>query len=355
MSTEKKKISVERLTNFIESAFISQGAQKEHANICAQRMIEADLQSMHGHGIFRLPAYMKRVKEGGYNLNPNIRHVRETANSALVDGDNGLGQVVVSHAVELAIQKAKDNGMAWVGTRNSNHAGAGGAYASMALQNDMIGMYMAVGNANHMPPWGGVDRLLSTNPICFAIPAGKEYPILLDMATTVVSYGKVKVHAQSGEKLPEGWMVDRKGRPLTDPKLIEEGFLVPIGSYKGYGLNFVVGALAGVLNTSAFGSSVIDFNKDFHTPTNSGQTFIAMRVDLFREVEDFKREMDLRIREIKDSTPMKSGTEILLPGEIGFKERPRMIEEGIPVSESLLSQLMKLADEFELSDNLADV
>ena len=129
---------------------------------------------MHGHGIFRLVPYSRRVQEGGYNLNPNIRSTRETAVSALVEGDNALGQVVVTFGVELALRKAQESGLAWIGIRGSNHAGAGGVYVSLALKQDMIGMYMAVANANHMPPWGGVDPLLSTNPIAFAIPAGKR-------------------------------------------------------------------------------------------------------------------------------------------------------------------------------------
>ncbi|MDY7028779.1 MAG: Ldh family oxidoreductase [Spirochaetota bacterium] len=352
---ENKRIPVKRMEEFIKSAFESQGARKEHAAVCAQRMVESDLQGMHGHGIFRLPPYMRRLKEGGYNLDPEIRIIKETGNSALVDGDNGLGHVVVSFAVDTAIQKAKENGIAWVGTRNSNHAGAGGSYAVSALEHDMIGIYMAIGNANHMPPWGGVDPLLSTNPICFAIPTKEEYPVLLDMATTVVSYGKVKVYAQTGKEMPEGWMIDRQGKPLTDPKRISEGFLMPIGAHKGYGLNFIIGALAGVLNSAAFGKDVINFNEDFHSKTNSGQTFIAMRVDLFREVEEFKKMMDEKIREMKACTPMNPGQEILLPGEIGYIERPRILKEGVPVSETLLGQLQELARDCGLSDTLEDL
>lgn len=349
------RIAVKRLEDFIRDTFIKVGAKKEHAEIIAARMIESDLQSMHGHGIFRLPAYIRRVTEGGYNLNPDIKIVRETSNSALIDGDNGFGHVVVSYAVETAIKKAKEHGIAWVGTRNSNHAGAGGSYATMALPHDMIGIYMAIGNANHMTAWGGLDRLLSTNPICYAIPAKDEYPVLLDMATTVVSYGKIKVYAQAGKQIPEGWMIDRDGKPITDPKRSDEGFLVPIGEHKGYGLNFIIGALAGVLNAAAFGSTTIDFNKDFHTPTNSGQTFIAMRVDIMRDAEEFKREMDEKIREMKNSTPIDPAKPVLLPGEIGYRERPRIIREGIPVAPTLLDQLRTLANQLNLPDKLSDI
>lgn len=352
LKMQEIRFPVKRLRDFIQAAFVAQGVKESHARICATRMIEADLQGRHGHGIFRLPAYIRRIQEGGYNLEPNIRATRETPVSALVDGDNGLGHVVVTSAVELGLQKAGENGMAWIGIQRSNHAGAGGVYAAMALRQDMIGMYMAVGNANHMPPWGGVDFLLSTNPIAFAIPAGNEPPIVLDMATTVASYGTVKVYAQRGETLPIGWMIDRQGNPLTDPKRIHEGFLLPIGGHKGYGLNIIIGALAGVLNSSAFGSAVIDFNKDFRTPTNTGQAFFAMRPDLFRDLEDFKAEMDLRIREIRNSTPMKDAEPIHLPGEMAYRREREMLAKGIPVSPPAVAQLRTLADALNLPDQL---
>jgi LDH2 family malate/lactate/ureidoglycolate dehydrogenase len=244
--------------------------------------------------------------------------------------------------------------MAWVGICNSNHAGAGGVYAALALPHDLISMYMAIGNANHMPPWGGVDLLLSTNPIAFAIPTGKEPPIVLDMATTNASYGKVKVAAQKGQELPLGWMVDKKGQALTDPKRIKDGFLLPIGEYKGYGLNFVIGALAGVLNTAAFGSAVIDFNQDFNTPTNSGQLIFTMRPDLFRDMADFKAEMDLRIQEIRSSTPMEGAEPIRLPGEMALERQRQMRSDGVPVARPVLLQLREIADRLDLPDRLDD-
>ena len=349
---ENTLFAVDRLENFIEAVFIAHGIQPDHARTGAVRMIEADLRGMHGHGIFRLPGYCRRLEEGGYNLAPQIQIKRETPVSAIVDGDNALGQVVVTFAADLAIRKAAENGMAWIGIRNSNHAGAGGVYASMSLPHDMISMYMAIANANHMPPWGGVDLLLSTNPIAFAIPAGEEPPVVLDIATTAASYGKVKVYAQKGEDFPVGWMVDRTGRALTDSKRFKEGLLLPIGGHKGYGLNFVIGALAGVLNTAAFGSSVIDFNKDFKNPTNSGQMYFAMRPDLFRDLDEFKTEMDLRIREIRNSTPMEGAEPIRLPGEMAIQREEKMRLEGVPVAQAVLEQVRKIAEKLGLEDRL---
>ena len=346
-----KRFPVDRLEKFIISAVEARGAPADHAKIFARRMIEADLRGMHGHGLMRLAPYSRRISEGGYNLQPEIRALRETPVSALVDGDNGLGQVVMTFAAELAIKKAKETGLAWIGIQRGNHSGAGGVYAALTLPHDMVGMYMAVANANHMPPWGGIDMLLSTNPMAFAIPTGEEPPFVLDMATTVASYGKVKVYAQNGTPMPEGWMMDKHGNPITDATKAHEGFLLPIGGHKGYGLNLVIGMLAGIMNGAAFGSDVIDFNEDYHSPTNTGQVYFAMRPDLFRDIGEFKAEMDKKIREIKDSTPIDGGV-IHIPGE-GAAERERdMRNNGIPVAEPVLKAVQELASKLGIEDQL---
>src|SRR6202034_1341719 len=221
------------------------GLPEADAATVAGLMVEADLQGSDGHGVIRLPQYQKRLQMGGVNPRPNIRVVAERPAMAIVDGDNGMGHLVMSFATSLAIEKARTQGVAWVGARGSNHAGPASLYARMPIQHDMIGMYFAVGNANHLPPWGGLDMLLSTNPIAAAIPAGEEKPIVLDMATTVAAYGKVKTKALRGETMPIGWMIDRLGKPLTDPKRAHEGMLLPLGGieagYKGYGLALIIG------------------------------------------------------------------------------------------------------------------
>lgn len=202
------------------------------AQSVAQLMVEADLRGADSHGVFRLASYVKRIREGGMNMHPNIRVVCERNASALVDGDNAIGHLVMKKAADLAIEKARGSGVAWVGARMSNHAGPAGLYARMPLAHGMVGIYMAVGSANHLPPWGGSEMLLSTNPIAIAVPAGKQPPIVLDMATTNAAYGKVKAKAAAGESMPEGWMVDRQGAPLLDPERANEGFLLPIGGLR---------------------------------------------------------------------------------------------------------------------------
>lgn len=346
------RLPVERLERFVASALEAQDVLPRHAATTATRMIAADLRGRHGHGIVRLPAYSRRIREGGYNLRPDIRVERDSPVSALVDGDDGLGHVVVTAAVELAIEKAGTQGLAWVGVRRGNHAGAGGVYAAMPLEHDMIGCYMAVANANHMAPWGGVEPLLGTNPVAVAIPAGSEPPLQLDMATSVASYGEVKLAARRGQPLPEGWLVDEAGRAVTDPARAAEGLLVPIGGHKGYGLNVVIGLLAGVLNGAAFGRDVVDFNADFSTPTDTGQTVLVLRADLFRPLDEFKADVDRHIRDLRASRPVTGGAAVRLPGERAAACAAEMYAHGIPVSDALLHELRSLASQLRLDDRL---
>jgi L-2-hydroxycarboxylate dehydrogenase (NAD+) len=336
-----------RLVRFVSDAFLAVGLPAKDATTCAQLMTRADLQGADGHGIFRLPQYIRRIKGGAVNVKPQVRVAREAAGMALVDGDNGMGHVVMSFAARTAIEKAKTAGVAWVGVNRSNHAGPASLYAAMPLEHDMIGLYLAVGNANHMAPWGGVDLLLSTNPIAVAVP-GTEGPIVLDMATSVAAYGKVKTAAQLGQAMPEGWMIDHQGKPLTDPKRAAEGLLVPIGGYKGYGLALLIGLLAGSLNGAAMGSETIDFNADDTTPTNTGHAIVALSIAAFGEVDDFKRRVDKLVREIRRSKRMPGVDRVWLPGEQSrakLEERTRL---GVPVPAPLRAGLDKLAEELKI-------
>src|SRR3954453_23088875 len=246
----QKRIQHADLIRFIAAAYRAVGISPAEAEKAAELMAASDISGADGHGVFRLPQYIRRIKAGGLNTKPEIKVIRRAKATALVDGDNGLGSLVVARAVEEAIALARDNGVGWVGTRNGNHAGAAAVYAAMPVEHDMIGLYFAVGNANHLPPWGGIDMLLSTNPIAVAVPALEEPPLVLDMATTVAAYGKVKVAAQQGKTMPEGWMIDRQGQPLTDPNRADDGFLLPIGGYKGAALGLVFGLVAGPMTGS---------------------------------------------------------------------------------------------------------
>lgn len=342
-------ITYNALQQFIESALISQGLPQADAHKVSQLMAEADLQGSDGHGIIRLPQYIKRIQAGGINKHPKIRVVHERSAMAVVDGDNGMGHLVVSHAVDLAIEKASEAGVAWVSTRFSNHAGPASLYSRRPLQHNMLGLYFAVGNANHLPPWGGMDMLLSTNPISAGIPTADEPPVVLDMATTVAAYGKVKAKAKRGEMMPQGWMIDRQGQPLLDPNKSGEGFLLPIGEHKGYGLALIVGLLAGTLGGAAMGRDVVDFNADHVTVTNTGQAILVIDLAAFGDPDHFKHQVDKLVRDIRSSERLPGVERIWLPGEQSHNKRERYTTQGIPVAPTLVSELNALAAEWGIA------
>jgi LDH2 family malate/lactate/ureidoglycolate dehydrogenase len=343
--TASRRFGAASLRAFVAQALEAVGMPVADASAVAELMVSADLGGAEGHGVFRLPQYVRRIRAGGINLNPNIRVERERDGMALIDGDNGMGHLVMKAAAQTAIAKAKRAGVAWVGVHHGNHAGPASLYARMPMDYDMVGLYFAVGNANHLPPWGGIEMLLSTNPIAVGVPALEEPPVVLDMASTVAAYGKVKTKAQRGEPLPEGWMIDRTGAPLTDPARVDDGFLLPIGGYKGYGLALVFGLLAGTLNGAANGPDTIDFNKDDATPTNTGQAIVAISIEAFCDVRQFKRKVDALIRALRDSKRLPDVERIWLPGEHSHAKRVAYARDGIPLAPQLVLKLNEIADE----------
>jgi L-2-hydroxycarboxylate dehydrogenase (NAD+) len=337
------RIGAGPLEAFIKRAFEAAGLPASDAGVVAGLMVEADLRGSDTHGVIRLPIYVRRLKAGGVNPRPNIRIVQEKPGTALVDGDNGLGHLVMRFATMTAIEKAKHSGVAWVGARMSNHAGPAALYAMMPLAHDMIGIYLAVGSNNHLPPWGSTENLLGTNPIAIAIPAEAEPPIVLDMAPTVAAFGKVRLKMQRNEELPVGWMIGRDGKPLTDPKRAEEGLLLPIGDYKGYGLSLIIGLLAGTLNQAAFGRDVVDFVKEQGKATNTGHAIVAVSIEAFAPAAQFKRQVDAAVRLMRDAERLPAVERIWLPGEQSHLKRQDRLKSGIPMPKPLRDSLDAIA------------
>ncbi len=274
----------------------------------------------------------------------DIRVHDEAPATALVDGGNGLGHLVMARATDVAIEKAATEGAAWVGIRGSNHAGAASIWASRMLPHDMIGIYLAVGSNNFMAPWGGYERLLGTNPLAIAVPALEEPPVVVDMATSIAANGKVQMARQRGELMPEGWMVDRDGAPITDPNRADEGVLLPAGEYKGYALSLMIGLIAGTLNGAKFGREA-----DAPGPSNTGQAVCAISVSRFGDVEGFKRRVDAVVREMRGSGRLPGVDAIRLPGERSFLVRQERLAHGVPIPPSLLAALDKIADDLQVA------
>lgn len=345
---EPARIPLTDMLAFTKQAFHACGLSDADAATVAGAMIEADLTGADAHGIFRLPMYTRWLREGRINPKPDLKLIQGGPATAVVDGDNGMGHLVMTFAANSAVEIARQTGVAWVGARHSNHAGAAGVYAEIPLAHGMIGIYGAASSANHMAPWGGAEPLLGTNPIAFAIPAGEEAPIVLDIATSIASFGTIREHALQGVPIPEGWAIDRAGKPITDAKRTTEGSLLPIGGYKGSGLSLMIGLLSGVLNSAAFGRDVHEMGSDTSQRANTGQFVIALDMARFLPADVFLAEMDRHIRELSASQPLPGVDAVRLPGQERRRRRQDRRQNGIELSTALLRQLDDLAATLKL-------
>jgi len=345
----EQKVTAEQIEDFSARAFRAVDMPPDDAQIVAAHMAQADLIGSDSHGIFRLPHYIARIRGGAINLRPNIHIDRQTAATAVVDGDNAMGHLVMTFAADVAVEKAAAAGIAWVGTFNSNHAGPAGLYTRMAVAHNMVGLYGAVASGNPSPGWGGTELLLGTNPVSIAVPSATGSPIVLDMATTVAANGKIKLAAQKGESIPEGWVIGWDGKPITDPRRANEGFLAPVGGAKGYGLAVMLGLLAGSLNGAAMGRDVVNFNTDHHSPTNTGQFLCMISLAAFGEVAAIESRFDRVANDLRASKTMPGFDRVRLPGDESFRKEQENAAEGITLSEGLIEALNTLATELEIA------
>jgi L-2-hydroxycarboxylate dehydrogenase (NAD+) len=343
------RVPISAMLAFTREAYVACGLPEQDATIVADAMIEADLTGSDAHGIFRLPLYTKWVRAGRINTKPNLNFIKGGPAAGVVDGDNGMGHLVMSFAANQAVELARETGVAWVGARRSNHAGAAGVYAAIPLRHNMIGIYGAASSANHMAPWGGAEPLIGTNPIAFAVPAGDEAPVVLDIATSISSYGYVRDYALQGKPMPEGWVIDRVGKPITDPSRATEGTLLPIGGYKGSGLALIIGLLAGVLNGGAFGKDVREFGTESTHEANTGQFVIALDVARFLPFATFTAEIDRHVRDLRGSARLPGFDTIRLPGEARRQRKQDRMQNGVELTDALLKQLDQLAADLKLT------
>jgi LDH2 family malate/lactate/ureidoglycolate dehydrogenase len=340
-----ERVGAADLEAFVGRVFRALGVPGADAEVVARAMVEADALGYDTHGTFRLRQYVNRLKGGGCKAAARPHVVRETVATAVIDGDDGLGHLAMLKATALAREKARAVGIGWVGVRGGNHSGPAALYVRPLAEAGMIGLAAAVGSANHVTPWGGTDILLGTNPLAVAAPYGGDDPFVLDMATTVAAMGKIKTLAQRGEPMPAGWMVGRDGKPLTDPNRREEGFLLPIGGPKGYGISLAIGLLAGVLNGAAFGGNVVDFTKDTASPTNTGQFVAAIDIAAFCNPRDFADAAAAAFAEMRASAPLPGHDPVRVPGDGRGALRARTLAEGLPLHAALRRELDAIAGE----------
>jgi LDH2 family malate/lactate/ureidoglycolate dehydrogenase len=322
------------------------GVSRDDAALLTDSLIEANLRGVDTHGITRmLCVYVKRMQVGVVNPKTELKVLREHPSTALIDARNSIGQVASNTAMRMAIEKAKKTGVAFVATTHSNHYGAAAYWAMMALPHGMIG-FSATNAPATVAPTGGRTAMLGTNPFAIAIPAGKEQPMVLDLATTVVARGRIMLYAKQNKPLEHGWAYDEKGRPTTDAQAALKGLLAPIGGYKGYGIALAIDMLCGVLTGSSFGAHFPGFLADnLKEPTDVGSVFAAINVESFMDLPDFTAGMDTAIREIKACEKAEGVTRIYIPGEIELATAAERLANGIPIPDAVVKDFEALGQE----------
>lgn len=339
------RVAADDLVRYTADVLAGAGLSAEDARTTADLIVEADLLGVDTHGVFRLSQYLDALAAGGIDPNAEITVVRRKGATALLDGGNAMGHLVMKRCADEAIALARAFGIGWVGARRGNHAGAAGIYAMMPVRAGMVGLYGAVGTIRHMAPWGGTTPLIGTNPLAIGVPAGERPPVLLDMATTNAAFGKIKVAADRGEAIPEGWMIGPDGAPLTDPTKTADASLLPVGGAKGYGLALAIGLLAGTLNGAAFCRA--DGGKEHRPdePSNTGQFICAIDLEVFGDPAELGHEVDAVIDLMKTATPSPGVEAVRVPGERSLALRDKHLAEGVPVSAPLFAKLGKIAAE----------
>lgn len=336
------------LRKFVTDVFNKVGLSEDDSNQAAEVVVHSDYSGVESHGLARLQVYLMRLQLGVVNKKPQIKQKNVSGNLMSLDGDNGLGIVVAPRAADMCIEKAKENGIAAVAIKNSNHYGVGNYYGWKFAQSDLIGINMT-STTPFMAPFGGIERLLGTNPITIGIPAGKRHPIVLDMATSMVSFGQIQKALGDGKKIPLNWAIDKEGKETDSAFKALSGALSPIGGHKGYGLAVIVDMLAAILSQAAYGRHIGRLD-DFANPTEEkiGHFMLAMDVSKFQPLEDFKTSVDDYIDMMKNSEKASGVKEIFMPGEIEFLKAKEREEKGIPIKSEMQSSLLRLATQHKL-------
>lgn len=352
-------IDYERLRSFTEQIFCKIGCPLPDARTAATALLSADLRGIDSHGVARLSGYVRLWEAKRVNASPVVKIVHETPSTAVVDGDSGLGLVVAPFAMKVAIEKARAAGTGWVSVSNSNHFGIAGHHALMAVEEGMIGIAMTNASALVAPTFS-VERMLGTNPVCVAIPAGNEPAFVADLATTTAANGKLEILQRKNQAAPAGWIQDKDGQPSVNPhELKGGGALLPLGgdrergSHKGYALGAVVDIFSAVLSGANYGPWVPPFPAFVPMPSNQpgkglGHFLGAMRIDAFRPADEFKQHMDQWIQRFRSARPAPGYEKVLIPGDPEREAETIRRKAGIPLLNAVWQDLQDLGERFDV-------
>ncbi|MFW5644807.1 MAG: Ldh family oxidoreductase [Bacteroidota bacterium] len=347
--------SYDYLENFTRNVFIKMGCPAEDAKLATDVFLAAEIRGIPSHGMIRIKDYFQLWQAKRINVQPEIKIVHESPSTAVVDGDRSIGMIAATRSMQIAIEKAEKSGTGWVSTRNSNHFGIAGYYSMMALEKDMIGIAMT--NANPLvAPTFSVSRLLGTNPIAVAIPAGEQDPFIADFSTTPIARGKLAVAAKKGEKVPHGYVQDSEGNPSDEPDILKEGGSMLTlggdyqhGGHKGYCMSSIVDIFSAVLSGANFGPFVPPSVAylpvlDEKVGEGTGHFFGALRIDAFRPAQEFKSKMDEWIMTFKNAKPAPGHEEVLIPGEPERRKEKLIREKGIDIIPPVVKEMKEIAD-----------
>ncbi len=349
-----------QLLDFAEQVFLKMGCPEQDASIASKALLSADLRGIDSHGVARLSGYVRLWEAGRINANPSIKVTYETPSTAVVDGDAGLGLVVAPFAMKIAMEKAKQAGTGWVVVNNSNHFGIAGYHAMMALDQDMIGMAMTNASALVAPTFS-IERMLGTNPIAVAIPAGVQPAFVADFATTTAANGKLEILQRKNSDTPLGWVQDQEGNESTDANILKKaGALLPLGSdrehgsHKGYALGSIVDIFSGVLSGASFGPWAPPFPAYVPMPENQpgkglGHFFGAMRIDAFKPAQNFKDQMDLWIERFRNAIPAPGHEKVLIPGDPEREMEAIRSTKGWELVKAVETDLQAVAQKFAIA------
>ncbi len=355
------RVSVDFLCDFMDKAFAQVGVPDDDRRIIIDVLIRADLRGIESHGIGRLKMYVDRIRQGILMPKTELKIVRQSAGSAVIDGGHGMGQVIAYRAMELAIDKARQVGIAAVAVRNSSHFGIAGYYPIMAVKQNMAGL--AFTNARpSIPPTFSGEPMMGTNPIAFAVPTDEECPFVLDMATSIIQRGKIEVYEREGKTVPEGWVTDDQGAEISDPGEVlrlmglRKASLLPLGGageshsgYKGYGLAMMVEIFSSLFAGGAFGQALSGLNEDGKAiPHQLGHFFIAIDISHFIAVEEFKKLAGDLVRSMRTAQKLPGEKRIYTAGEKEFENEKRIPIDGVPLNTVMQKTLRTMADALRL-------
>jgi len=342
-------IEAKILKTLSHQIFSSRGVGRIDCERTVDVLIEANLRGHDSHGVIRIPKWVKGLEAKAINPAPKVKVVRQTQATALLDGDAGLGPVVAIKACDLSIDKAKKHGVGVISTRKASHIGMLGYFTEHLARHNLIGICMT-NSESGMAPFGSVEKVLGTNPLSIAVPS-RDLPLILDMSTSVVARGKIVLALEKREKIPEGWAVNKRGQPTTDPQEALAGALLPLGGAKGSGLAIMVDILTGALAGESVGKNVRG-TYDMQAKGTKGDLFMAINPSLLTDFEQFLDSVENLITQIREAKIAPGAEQILLPGELEYLTKKKRLAEGIPIDEKLFNTLTVLAGNATLSSTI---